>query len=50
LDSAQARRELGWSPRWAIETALEKTLEWYATHRASGELLTDKQIREHMME
>jgi CDP-glucose 4,6-dehydratase len=50
LDSAQARLELGWSPRWAIETALEKTLEWYATHRASGELLTDKQIREHMME
>jgi CDP-glucose 4,6-dehydratase len=50
LDSAQARRELGWSPRWAIEPALEKTLEWYATYRASGELLTDKQIREHMME
>jgi CDP-glucose 4,6-dehydratase len=48
LDSAQARRELGWSPRWAIETSLEKTLEWYASHRASGELLTDKQIREHM--
>ena len=30
--------------------ALEKTLEWYATYRDSGELLTDKQIREHMME
>jgi CDP-glucose 4,6-dehydratase len=50
LDSAQARRELGWSPRWTIEPALEKTLEWYATHRASGELLTDKQISEHMMQ
>ena len=49
LDSTQARRELGWSPRWEIETALEKTLEWYASHRASGELLTDRQIREHMM-
>ena len=48
LDSERARRELGWSPRWAIETALEKTLEWYASHQASGELLTDKQIREHM--
>jgi CDP-glucose 4,6-dehydratase len=48
LDSGQARRELGWSPRWPIETALEKTLEWYACHRASGELLTDRQIREHM--
>jgi len=50
LDSEQARRELGWRPRWAIETALEKTLEWYAAHRASGELLTDKQIGEHMSE
>jgi CDP-glucose 4,6-dehydratase len=50
LDSEQARRELGWSPRWTIEPALEKTIEWYASHRASGELLTDKQIREHMVE
>jgi CDP-glucose 4,6-dehydratase len=48
LDSEQARRELSWSPRWAIETALEKTIEWYAIHQESGELLTDKQIREHM--
>jgi CDP-glucose 4,6-dehydratase len=50
LDSEQARRELGWRPRWAIETALEKTLEWYAAHRESGALLTDRQIREHMTE
>jgi CDP-glucose 4,6-dehydratase len=50
LDSTQARRELGWSPRWTIEPALEKTIEWYASHGASGELLTDKQIREHMVE
>ncbi len=50
LDSEQARRELGWSPRWTIEPALEKTIEWYASHRASGELLTDRQIREHMVE
>jgi CDP-glucose 4,6-dehydratase len=50
LDSEQARRELGWRPRWGIETALEKTLEWYAAHRASGALLTDRQIREHMTE
>lgn len=48
LDSGQARRELDWSPRWPIETALEKTLEWYACHRGSGELLTDRQIREYM--
>lgn len=50
LDSEQARRELGWSPRWSIETALDKTLQWYAAHQESGALLTDRQIREHMIE
>lgn len=50
LDSGQARRELGWKARWEIETALEKTLDWYAAYRESGELLTDQQIREHMTE
>jgi CDP-glucose 4,6-dehydratase len=48
LDSEQAGRELGWKPRWGIETALEKTLEWYTCHRNSGALLTDRQIHEHM--
>ena len=46
----QARRELGWKPQWGIKTALEKTLEWYMTHRDFGELLTDEHIREHMAE
>ena len=50
LDSGQARRELGWKPQWGIETALEKTLEWYMTHRDFGELLTGEHIREHMAE
>jgi CDP-glucose 4,6-dehydratase len=50
LDSGQAQRELGWRPRWGIETALDKTLEWYATYYETGELLTDKQIQEHMAE
>jgi CDP-glucose 4,6-dehydratase len=50
LDSAQARRELGWRPRWGIETALEKTIVWYANHNERDELLTDLQIREHMAE
>jgi CDP-glucose 4,6-dehydratase len=48
LDSEQAQRELGWRPCWGIETALEKTLEWYTSQWDSGVLLTDRQIREHM--
>jgi CDP-glucose 4,6-dehydratase len=50
LDSGQAQRELGWKPRWETETALEKTLDWYAAHRESGELLTNSQIREYLTE
>jgi CDP-glucose 4,6-dehydratase len=29
LDSAMARSELGWRPRWRIGTALDRTLEWH---------------------
>jgi CDP-glucose 4,6-dehydratase len=31
LDSAMARRELGWSPRWGLDRAVEMTVAW---HRA----------------
>jgi CDP-glucose 4,6-dehydratase len=31
LDSARARAELGWRPRWSLTTALQKTADW---HRA----------------
>jgi len=29
LDSAKAKNRLGWVPRWSIETALDKTVEWH---------------------
>ena len=29
LDSAKAITRLGWSPRWPLETALDKTIEWH---------------------
>lgn len=31
LDSARARSELGWAPRWSLQDALERTVAW---HRA----------------
>lgn len=31
LDSTKAKNRLGWAPRWSLETALDKTVEW---HRA----------------
>lgn len=29
LDSAKAKTRLGWVPRWPLETALDKTVEWH---------------------
>jgi len=37
LDSAKAKTRLGWAPRWSLETALDKTVEW---HRAWKECLS----------
>lgn len=29
LDSSKARMQLGWQPRWGLETALEKIMSWH---------------------
>lgn len=29
LDSSKAKMKLNWSPRWTLDTALDKTIEWY---------------------
>lgn len=31
LDSSKARSQLGWQPRWNLETALEKIVDWHQT-------------------
>lgn len=33
LDCSKARARLGWEPRWRLDTALEKTLEWHTAWR-----------------
>jgi CDP-glucose 4,6-dehydratase len=33
LDSSKAKRQLGWSPRWNIHTAIEYTVAWYQAHQ-----------------
>ncbi len=38
LDSRKARARLGWKPRWRLETALEKTIEWHAVWRQGKEM------------
>lgn len=38
LDCAKIRAILGWNPRWHIEQAVEKTVEWTKTWLAGGDI------------
>ena len=38
LDSARAKSKLGWSPRWNLEVALTKTIEWHQAWRRGEDM------------
>lgn len=38
LDCSKARGLLGWSPRWMIDTAVERTCSWYLSPSSQGSL------------
>jgi CDP-glucose 4,6-dehydratase len=38
LDSSKAHKLLGWQPRWCLQTALQKTLEWHDAWRKSEDI------------
>lgn len=50
LDSTKSREYLNWRPRWDLETALDKTIEWYVGQRAAESTckLSIEQIREYL--
>jgi CDP-glucose 4,6-dehydratase len=52
LSIEKARSRLRWEPRWPLEKALERTIEWYRRFYSGGgasmELATRAQIREFM--
>jgi CDP-glucose 4,6-dehydratase len=50
LDSSKAKARLGWAPRWNLETALNKTMEWHQAWRSNGDMaaVTNVQIRAYM--
>ena len=46
LDCSKIKSVFGWSPRWNIKTAIEKTVEWTKTYQNKGNLVEcmEKQI------
>ena len=48
LDCSKLKTTFGWSPRWNLETAIEKTVEWSKVWISGGDvaLCMDKQIKE----
>jgi CDP-glucose 4,6-dehydratase len=38
LDSGQARSELGWTPRWSLQQALEQTVAWQQAWRRGDDM------------
>ncbi|SDI27414.1 CDP-glucose 4,6-dehydratase [Pseudomonas flavescens] len=40
LDSTKARAGLGWRPRWTLEQALERTLQWHHAWQAGDDMQT----------
>ncbi|MGN4848675.1 CDP-glucose 4,6-dehydratase [Bacillus cereus group sp. MYBK134-1] len=50
LDCSKIKRTFGWKPRWYIEEAIEKTVEWTKVYLSSGDIpkIMDKQIEEFL--
>lgn len=48
LDSSKIKKILNWKPKWNIEKAIEKTVEWTKTYKNGGDVIccVDKQIEE----
>ena len=38
LDSSKAKTKLGWNPRWNLEMALNKTIEWHQAWRKGDDM------------
>jgi CDP-glucose 4,6-dehydratase len=49
LDSSKAKTELSWAPRWNLEAALNKTIEWHQAWREKKDMaaITSVQIQDH---
>lgn len=51
LDCTKLKKTFGWSPRWDVETAVEKSVEWYKAWRDVGDVreMMTRQICEFVL-
>ena len=51
LDITKAKKQLGWKPKWDLDTALEKTVGWYKSYYKGEDMheMSLKQIEEYMI-
>jgi CDP-glucose 4,6-dehydratase len=49
LDISKARTQLGWRPRWNLQTALDMTLDWHQAWKESSDMIaiSRQQIQEY---
>jgi CDP-glucose 4,6-dehydratase len=49
LDCTKSKAELGWEPRWNLNSALEATVQWYKAYQSHQDvrLLAQEQIRSY---
>ena len=52
LDCSKLKAVFGWQPRWNLDTAVEKTVEWTKVWLSGGNVreVMDRQIQEYLME
>ena len=50
VDSARARAVLGWTPKWRLADALDRTADWYRAFHTGEDMtrVTSGQIEEHL--
>lgn len=50
LDSAKAKANLGWAPRWGLQTALTKTMEWHQAWHSGEDMaqINSQQIKTYL--
>ena len=50
LDCSKARTQLGWSPRWSLEVAIQKIVEWQKAYQAKENMqeISLEQINNYM--